>query len=150
MSKNGMTHAGCGMSGASNGHYGANVFAVRDGHEWAVCNGKTFEVSDQTPYSDVGPARYYFADENSRVTCVEKMAMMAKELDQEAVSLATSEGNVTTDSDGQKYGVCPVTHDKFLITADSPAKVMDGQKYYVCSEKCAAELMQTADWHPAN
>ncbi len=149
-SKSSMTHAGCGTAGASKASYAANVYEVRDGHLWAVCNGKKFEVTTSTPYSEIGRARYYFADEDSKVTCAEKMAMMAKELDRETVTLATAEGNVTMDTDGHKYAVCPVSHDKFLITADSPAKVIDGQKYYVCSDKCASQLMHTADASSAN
>ncbi len=144
-----MTHAGCGAAGASKASYAANVYEVRDGREWAVCNGEKFEVTASTPYNEVGNARYYFADEASKVTCAEKMALMAKELNQETVSLATAEGNVTTDADGRKYALCPVSHDKFLLTADSPAMVMDGEKYYVCSDKCASQLMHTAD-APAN
>jgi YHS domain-containing protein len=138
-----MTHAGCG-TGTSKASYAANVYEVRDGHQYAVCNGQTFEVTATTPYAEVGNARYYFADEESRVRCSEKMKAMATELDKEAVSLATAEANVTVDN-GQKYGICPVTNDKFLVTADSPAKVVDGQKYYVCSDKCASQMLHTAD-----
>jgi YHS domain-containing protein len=138
-----MANTGCGTTSAK-ASYAANVYEVRDGHKYAVCNGKTFEVTETTPYSEVGNARYYFADEASKVRCAEKMALMAAELDKEAVSLATAEANVTVDN-GQKYGVCPVTNDKFLVTTDSPAKVVDGQKYYVCSDKCASQMLHTAD-----
>jgi hypothetical protein len=126
---------------ASTASYAANVYQVKDGHQYAVAQGKTFEVTSETPYHEMGTARYYFADEKSMSACAEKMASLAAELDGEAVSLATAEANVTTDRYGKKYGTCPVTNDKFLITADSPAKVMDGQKYYVCSEKCAHNLV---------
>lgn len=149
-SKSGMSKAGCGTAGASKASFAANVYEVRDGHLWAVCNGKKFEVTSNTPYSEIGSARYYFADEASKVTCAEKMAMTAKALDAETVSLATVEGNVTTESDGRKFAVCPVSNDKFMVAADSPAKVMDGQKYYVCSDKCASQLMHTADAPSAN
>ena len=144
-----MTHSGCGST-STNAAYAANVYEVRDGHKYAVCNGKTFEVTETSPYAEVGTARYYFADEASKIKCAEKMKSMAADLDQEAVSLATVEGNVTTDKDGHKYAVCPVTNDKFMVTADSPAKVMDGQKYYVCSDKCASQFLHTADNPQAN
>jgi hypothetical protein len=139
-----MPHAGCGMT-ASKASYAANVYEARDGHQYAVCNGQKFEVTPTTPYMEVGNARYFFADEESRVRCAEKMKSMAADLDREAVSLATAEGNVTTDSYGRKYAVCPITNEKFLVTADSPAKVMDGQKYYVRSDKCLSQLQRTTE-----
>ena len=143
MSNSAMAHAGCGTS-TTKAAYAANVYEVRDGHTYAVCNGEKFEVTATTPYTEVGNARYYFANEESRVRCAEKMKSMASELDKEAVSLATAEANVVVDN-GQKYGVCPVTNDKFLVTAESPAKVIDGQKYYVCSSDCASKMLHTAD-----
>ena len=150
MSNSSMTQAGCGMKGASSAFYAANVYDVRDGQEWAVCQGKQFEVTATTPYYDLGNARYYFADKNCMSKCSEKMASVAADLDREAVSLATVEGNVKVASDGQKYAVCPISHDQFPVTSGMPVKVMNGKKYYVCNEKCASELMQMADYHPAN
>ena len=124
--------------------YAANVYEVRDGRKYAVAQGKTFEVTATTPYYEVGSARYYFSDAESMSKCSEKMASMAAEIDKETVSLATAEGNVVTNENGQKLAVCPVSDDKFVITASTPAKVVDGQKYYVCSERCDHAFLQTA------
>ena len=115
----------------SKGYYDANVYEVRDGHKYAVCEGKKFEVTANTPYTQVGEARYYFADDASKVSCSVKMSQMASQIDREAVSLATLEGNVVGTEDGHKIAQCVSTGKKFVVTADSPAKVADGKKYYV-------------------
>jgi hypothetical protein len=112
-------------------YYGANVYAVKDGRMWAVCHGKTFEVTENSPYKQVGNARYYFADDASKIACDMKMAQMAPEIDQEAVALATTDGNVVGTENGLKVAQCVVTGKKFIVTADSPSKVADGKRYYV-------------------
>lgn len=118
---------------ASKGYYAANVYEVRDGHQYAVCNGTTFEVTDKTPFNQVGQARYYFADEASQISCNVKMAEMASKIDREAVALATAEGNVRNADNGLKFAQCLESGKEFAVTADTPVKVMDGKKYYAAS-----------------
>jgi hypothetical protein len=112
------------------GYYAANVYEVQGGRIWAVCCGKKFEVTASTPYTQVGGARYYFADEASKTLCAVKMSQIAAQMDREAVSLATLDGNVVGEENGQKIAQCLVTGRKFLVTADSPVMVADGKKYY--------------------
>jgi YHS domain-containing protein len=112
------------------GYYAANVYEVQDGRIWAVCCGKKFEVTASTPYTQVGGARYYFADEASKTSCAVKMSQMTAQMDREAVSLASMDGNVVGEENGQKIAQCLVTGRKFLVTADSPVMVADGKKYY--------------------
>jgi len=111
-------------------YYAANVYEVQDGRMWAVCCGKKFEVTANTPYAQVGGARYYFADEASKVACPYKMTDMTERIDRETVALATMDGNVVAEENGQKIAQCIVTGRKFLVTADSPVMVADGKKYY--------------------
>jgi hypothetical protein len=113
------------------GYYGANVYEVRDGRMWAVCWGKKFEVTENTPYTQLGEARYYFADEASKVACPYEMREMAERVDRETVALATVDGNVIGEENGRKIAQCIVTGRKFLVTADSPVMVADGKKYYM-------------------
>jgi len=112
------------------GYYAANVYEVRDGRTWAVCCGKKFEVSANTPYTQVGEARYYFADEASKTSCAVQMSKLAGQMDRETVALATMDGNIVGEENGQKIAQCIVTGRKFLVTADSPMMVADGKKYY--------------------
>jgi hypothetical protein len=112
------------------GYYAANVYEVHDGRMWAVCCGKKFEVSGNTPYSQVGEARYYFADAASKSSCAVQMSKLAAQMDREAVSLATLDGNIVGEENGRKIAQCIVTGKKFLVTADSPVMVADGKKYY--------------------
>ncbi len=102
---------------------------------FAVCQGKTFEVTAKTPFVQVDEARYYFADEASKIQCHETMNATVPAIDREVVSLATTEANVVDLEDGQKIAQCPVTGQKFIVTADSPARVVDGQKYYMSAEQ---------------
>jgi hypothetical protein len=111
-------------------YYAANVYEVRDGRMWAVCCGKKFEVSANTPYTQVGEARYYFADEASKTSCAVQMSKLVAQMDREAVSLASMDGNVIGQDNGQKIAQCIVTGRTFLVTADSPVMVADGKKYY--------------------
>jgi hypothetical protein len=113
------------------GYYCANVYEVRDGRMWAVCCGQKFEVSANTPYTQVGDARYYFADEASRVGCPYKMKDMAQRIERETITLATMDGNVIGEENGHKIAQCLVTGRRFLVTADSPVMVADGKKYYM-------------------
>lgn len=112
------------------GYYAANVYEVRDSRMWAVCCGKKFEVSASTPYTQVSEARYYFADEATKTSCAVQMSKLAAQMDHEAVSLATMDGNVIGEDNGQKIARCIVTGRTFLVTADSPVMVADGKKYY--------------------
>jgi len=111
-------------------YYAANVYEVQDGRMWAVSCGKKFEVTANTPYAQVGGARYYFADEATKTSCAVKMSRMTAQMDREAVSLASMDGNVIAEENGQKIAQCIVTGRKFLVTADSPVMVADGKKYY--------------------
>jgi hypothetical protein len=119
----------------SKGYYAANVYRVQNGHMWAVCQGKTFEVNEATPFVQMDEARYYFADEASKIRCHEMMKATAPAIDREVVSLATAEANVVDVENGRKIAQCPVTGHKFVVTADSPARVVDGQKYYMSVEQ---------------
>jgi hypothetical protein len=112
-------------------YYAANVYEVRDGRTWAVCDGRKFEVTESTPYTQVGKARYYFADEVSKISCPVKMSQMAERIDRETVALATVEGNVVGEEKGCKVAQCLATGKRFLVTADSPVIVADGKKYYM-------------------
>jgi hypothetical protein len=115
----------------SKGYYAANVYLVNDGCEWAVCNGRTFEVTEATPFTQVGEARYYFADEDSRIRCAQAMQNAADRIDKETVALATADGNVVGTENGMKVARCLVSGRQFLVTADSPIRVADGKRYYL-------------------
>jgi hypothetical protein len=115
----------------SKGYYSANVYDVRDGHMYAVCEGRTFEVTNNTPYTQVGEARYYFADNAAKISCPVQMSQKSAQIDKETVSLATLEGNVVGEQNGQKIAQCMTTGKQFLITADSPVRMVDGKKYYL-------------------
>ncbi|HEY3294472.1 MAG TPA: hypothetical protein VGL38_03475 [bacterium] len=112
-------------------YYGANVFDVCDGRQYAVCEGKVFEVHNDTPFVDMGDARYYVADECMKPAFQADPEAVASELDREAVALATVDGNVIGNRDGQILAKCPVTGQVFIVTADSPVKVRDGKRYYL-------------------
>ena len=114
------------------GYYGANVFGECHGHEYAIYDGKTFEVTEDTPFIQVKNARYYFPNENAASDCEKNMSSSATRMEQQAVSLATADGNVIdVNGNGQKTARCPVTGKTFVVTADSPVKVIDGRKYYL-------------------
>lgn len=130
----------------SKGYYAANVYEVRDGHMYAVCNGKTFEVTANTPYQQVGDARYYFADDASKISCPVEMTNSAVKIEREAVALASVEGNVVGMENGQKVAQCVATGKKFVVTADSPVKLVDGKKYYL-SETADLSSLQSNPSH---
>lgn len=115
----------------SKGYYGANVFEVRDGHSYAVYDGKRFEVTDATPYTQVGNARYYFADKSCQISCTKTLGEKASTIDRETVSLAMTEDNVVRMENGQKIARCPVTGREFAVEPNTAAKVMDGKKFYL-------------------
>jgi hypothetical protein len=116
----------------SKGYYAANVFAMCHGHEYAVYGEETFEVTEKTPFIQNGQARYYFPSEELKVKCAQDQQMHLAELEQETVSLATADGNVVSvNSNGEKVAQCPVTGKSFVVTADSPVKVLDGKRYYL-------------------
>jgi len=121
------TTAFCGHKG----YYAANVYEMRDGHVFAVWEGRRFEVVDETPFTQSGNARYYFADEATKVACTLTLSRLAPEVNREVVSLATAEGNVVGEERGQKLAQCPVTGRRFLVTADSPVMVVDGRRIYL-------------------
>ncbi len=107
---------------------------------YAVADGKKFVVSDNTPYNQIGHARYYFADDACAVKCNTKMASTAKNYTHEAVELATMEANVKVE-DGKKIATCSISGNSFEVTNATPAVVMDGQKTYFCGEGCASSFM---------
>ncbi|MBI5059014.1 hypothetical protein HZB60_04410 [candidate division KSB1 bacterium] len=142
--------AGCSSKMASlcgdKGYFAANVYDCKDGHVMAVYKGKKFEVTDKTPYTQIENARYYFADNECAVKCQETLKTMAAEINREAVSLATAEGNIVENKDGHKIAACKMSGEKFEVTGTTPARVMDGQKVYFCSENCASMAsISTAD-----
>ncbi len=125
----------CGSQMTSNttetrSYYGANVYEVRDGHQYAVYEGRKFEVTDQTPYTQVGDARYYFADDACKISCTQTMAAKAPVIDRETVALATTDGNVVKVENGHKIARCTETGKEFEVTDNTPAKVKDGKRYY--------------------
>jgi hypothetical protein len=120
----------------SKGYYAANVYEVRDGHTWAIEQGRKFEVTLGSPFIQVGNARYYFESDESKKAYSEKMSSLAPQIDREVVSLATTEANVVGSENGQKIAECKVSGKKFPVTADSPMLVMDGQKTYFCGQGC--------------
>ncbi|MDD5088381.1 MAG: hypothetical protein PHI18_06230 [bacterium] len=121
----------------SKGYYGANVFEIRDGKQYAVYEGKQFQVTDKTPYTQVENARYYFADKDCQINCTKTLGEKASMIDREAVSLATTEGNVVRMENGQKIARCPVTGREFAVGPKTEAKVMDGKKFYLASLETA-------------
>ena len=112
-------------------YYGANVYVVRDGHQYAVCEGRVFEVCGSTPYVQMQNARYFVDNPWLSNNCASDPSALAAELDREAVALATVDGNVLETENGQKVARCPVTGETFIVTADSPVRVMDGKRYYL-------------------
>lgn len=122
------------------GYFNANVYKVENGLMYAIADGKKFVVNDKTPYNQVGNARYYFADDACAVKCKEKMASMAKEINHEAVELATLESNVKVE-DGKKVATCSMSGKSFEVTSSTPVVVANGQKTYFCGEGCANHFM---------
>lgn len=139
MSKNSSMASACG----SKGYYGANVYDVKDGKQWAVYKGKKFEVTDATPYTQVESARYYFADNECAVKCTETLKSMAADIEKETVALATLEGNIVEEKDGVKYANCSGCKEKFAVTEKSAIRMMDGKKVYYCCDGCAGREMST-------
>ncbi len=117
--------------GASKASYSANVIEMRGDYVYAVCRGKVFEVTDGTPFADLDDARYFLTDRCSVAAFQANPTASADELNQEAVSLATEDGNVVGNENGQKFAKCPVTGRVFPVTAGSYVKVMDGKCYYM-------------------
>jgi len=127
----------CGTKGASKASYAANVYKVDKGVMYAVADGKRFVVTDKTPYTQVGNARYYFADESCAIGCQTKMANLSEKYNREALALATAEANSMTKGD-KKYAVCSVSGKEFEITGATPALMIDGRKTYFCGPGCAS------------
>jgi hypothetical protein len=143
------------MAGAcgDKGYYAVNVYDVKEGKQWAVYKGKKFEVSDATPYTQVEQARYYFADNECAVKCQETLKSMAADIEKEAVSLATLEGNIVEEKDGAKYASCLGCKEKFALSDKSAIRVMDGKKFYFCCDGCAGQQMsnvKTANYEKVN
>jgi hypothetical protein len=130
-------------SGASKASYAANVYKVENGMMYAVADGKRFVVTSKTPYTQVGNARYYFADEACKVGCPTKMSSMTSNYNAEAAHLATHEANVTI-VDGKKMATC-CSSTPFEVSANTPSLVVNGEKVYYCSEKCADQRMAMAN-----
>ena len=107
-----------------------NVVAVENGHRYAVWSGSVFEVTCTTPYVDFGDARYYVPDQGMTSDFRCHPESVARQENQEAVDLATADGNVVSDVNGQMLAQCPITGHVFVVTADSPVRVMDGKCYY--------------------
>jgi len=128
------------MAAGDQGYFNANVYKVDNGMMYAVADGKKFVVSDKTPYTQVGNARFYFADDACAVKCSETMAKKADSYVHEAVELATLESNVKMDGD-KKIATCAMSGQSFEVTAATPAVVKDGQKMYFCGEGCAHHFM---------
>jgi hypothetical protein len=127
-------------SGAKKASYAANVYKVENGVKYAVADGKRFVVTGDTPYTEVGNARYYFADENCAVKCPTKMSSMTSKYNAEAASMTTREANVKI-IDGKKMATCCDSDKTFEVTASTPSIVMNGEKVYFCNEKCAQHRM---------
>jgi hypothetical protein len=128
------------MACGDKGYFNANVYKVENGTMYAVADGKKFVVTDQTPYNQVGNARYYFADNSCAVKCSEKMASKAGSYAHEAVELATFESNVKVEG-GKKIAHCSISNKDFEVTSATPAVVVDGQKTYFCGQGCADQYM---------
>jgi hypothetical protein len=111
-------------------YYGANVYTVQDGHQYAVCEGRSFEVCSETLYVQVQNARYFLDDPWLSIACRDDPSVLTTELDREAVALATVDGNIVGMEDGRLLARCPVTGKIFIVTADSPVRVMNGERYY--------------------
>ena len=94
-------------------------------------NGDVFEVTNSTPFVEMGDSRYYIADACTEKAFQSHPAATARKLDQEAVSLATADGNIVGEQNGQKMAKCPVTGRVFIVTADSPVRVLDGKCFYM-------------------
>jgi hypothetical protein len=122
------------------GYFNANVYKVDNGTMYAIADGKKFVVTDKTPYTQAGNARFYFADDACAVKCSEQMAKKADSYVHEAVELATLESNVKTDG-SKKLATCSISGNEFEVTAATPAVVLDGQKVYFCGEGCAHNFM---------
>ena len=128
------------------GYFAANVYENKGGHMMAVYKGKKFEVTDKTPYTQIENARYYFADNECAVKCQETLKTMASEINRETVALATAEANIVENKDGHKIAACKMSGEKFEVSGTTPARVIDGQKVYFCSENCASMAsISTAD-----
>ncbi|MCB9357064.1 MAG: hypothetical protein H6508_03920 [Calditrichaeota bacterium] len=122
------------------GYFNANVYKVENGMMYAVADGKKFVVSEKTPYTQVGNARFYFADDACAVKCSNTMASMADSYVHEAAELATLESNVVTEG-GKKVATCAMSGKSFEVTAATPAVVVNGEKQYFCGEGCAHHYM---------
>ncbi|MBU1636378.1 hypothetical protein KKC97_01765 [bacterium] len=130
------------VGGMSKASYGANVYKVENGTMYAVADGKRFVVTSSTPYTQVGNARYYFADEKCAVGCQSKMSMMAPKYNAEAAKLTMRESNVKI-IDGKKMAQC-CSNEYFEVTESTPSLVMNGEKFYYCSQNCADHRMAMA------
>jgi hypothetical protein len=124
----------------SKGYFAANVYRVDGETLYAVADGKKFVVTESTPYTQVGAARFYFADNECAVKCSEKMASKAAEFDREAVSLATLDGNIVEVKDGNRVAVCSISGESFTVTENCPVKVVDGKKVYFCCAGCCEKM----------
>ncbi len=122
------------------GYFNANVYKVENGTMYAVSDGKKFVVTDKTPYTQVGNARFYFADDECAIKCSQAMASKADSYVHETAQLATLESNVKTEG-GKKIATCNMSGHSFEVTAATPAVVVDGQKTYFCGEGCANNYM---------
>jgi hypothetical protein len=117
------------------------VYKVENGVKYAVADGKRFVVTANTPFTDVGNARYYFADESCAVKCPTAMSSMASKYNHEAAALASSEANIKV-VDGKKFASC--CGQEFEVSSNTAVVCLDGQKTYCCSETCAeAKLNKT-------
>jgi hypothetical protein len=123
---NQMTENSCNSSA----WYGANVYEVCDGRGFAVCQGREFEVGTDTPYIQIGNARYYLDSPALEASCKHNPSALTSELDREAVALASVDGNVVGMENGQKVARCPDSGRTFVVTPDSQIRVMDGQRFY--------------------
>jgi hypothetical protein len=110
--------------------FGANVFEVCDGREFAICQGREIEVCDNTPYIQIGDARYFLDNPRLEAYCTSDLGPLASELDREAVALATVDGNVVGVENGQKIARCLKSGRTFTVTPDSQVRVMNGRRYY--------------------
>ncbi len=114
----------------------------------AVYKGSKFAVTESTPYTQVGNARYYFTNSECAVKCQESLKAMAGDLEKETVSLATAEANIVEQKEGEKWAQCKMSGHKFQVTSATPVRMIDGQKYYFCSDACAGK--ETASLKTAN
>lgn len=128
------------MACGDKGYFNANVYKVENGTMYAVADGKKFVVTDKTPYTQVGNARFYFADDACAVKCSQTMASKANNYVHEAAVLTTAEKNVKEEG-GKKMATCSMSGQTFEVTAATPAVVVDGQKAYFCGEGCAHHFM---------